>query len=332
MSFVYLYNAVLRNDLKILEILDSGENVEGIDSILDDVQKRVIELTGDSDYFAFNSNSIEDQENYILLKSIIDNDNLEEKEKKIILGYYDFFKDYDFLDKKQIYKQFYNLKIYDHDSFKTRLYKIYKDILGGNLDKYIAVHENNSIYYLVSNPDKATIAHESAHNMLNSPKLPQIIIEGLAVLLEEEYISNDLKPLDELGSYNRSVAITKILCDLVGSDAMIKSLNDNSMDPIKDKLNYLFPNDSFNTMFIDNLYDNDTYNICYDIQSYIDICIDKYYSKNESKIDRMQNNLYYLIDNVSFSDEHHYLKKEISVNKNYLDRIASEKAKEKVLS
>ena len=160
----------------------------------------------------------EENDNSLLLNAIYCNDNLTDSEKDFCSQYIDLFNDNPYLDKERVYHSLLNLDI----SNKRRPYTYDKNVEGVYVDKY------KSIGIFVDDKDNAVKAHELIHCICaNDGSLPKFFSEGMTELLANEYFSSN--PFLELKNYPFEIYAVKMLCDIAGSDAVLRSYTTGDM-------------------------------------------------------------------------------------------------------
>ena len=167
------------------------------------------------------------EDNSIVLGAILNNENLEEKEKKLFYKVTDLLEDNPYIDKENAYKNLQDIKIiYD----PTADYG--KNIVG----TYLVF--KNEIVIINDNKDNTTLFHEIIHSIYSDSQkknnLPTFFTEGMTELLTDEYFEE--KPFVEVSSYPIEIIMVKILCEMVGSDKLLETYAKNDIKVLEDEL------------------------------------------------------------------------------------------------
>lgn len=167
----------------------------------------------------------EDNENVIILHAVMENENLRELEKNILYTFDELIKDNQYISLRDTYKVFEDIDIRYIErpsNYKDTVYGVYNT-------------EDNTVYMFQEN-DSINIdilRHELIHSLLNHSKtstLPEYFIEGTTELLANEYFSD--RPFVEMKTYPYEVAMTELLCDMVGGDKVLEAYTKGNMNII----------------------------------------------------------------------------------------------------
>ena len=147
---------------------------------------------------------------YYLLNSILENNNLTEEEKKITGDLLiNIIEDNIYIKKESTYNSLRNLDIYH----RKRLFFEKENIIGRYIYKILPYYINKIIIY---KEDKGeTLIHELIHAILMNEKnmyFPKFITEGMTELLTNEYYKKS--PCIELNCYQYEIIAIKLLCDI----------------------------------------------------------------------------------------------------------------------
>lgn len=167
------------------------------------------------------------EDSLLILEGAVENTNLTEDEKKIIYSLTDVISDNPYLDEKEAYKSLRRVDIVYPDRGKD----FAEDVLGtyNYTEELIRIFEDNK------NHDTAT--HELIHCLYTNKKtagLPEYLYEGMTELLSNEYFSDS--PFIEIGSYPFEIVMIKQLCEMVGSDNVLKTYSTGDMNIILNEL------------------------------------------------------------------------------------------------
>ncbi len=154
----------------------------------------------------------QNEDDYLLLNAIRENPYLTNREKDTFYRFADYFQDNPYLDKEKVYERLLNVN--------TRF------ALRGNLpvgENTLAVYlpEYHDIVYFQIRYDEDTMLHEDGHSIQDNEKIPDWFLEGMDQLIVLEYTSDQPFVLTEVYPYQ--VTMVKLLCDLVGSDTVLKA-------------------------------------------------------------------------------------------------------------
>ena len=167
----------------------------------------------------------ENNENIVILHAVLENDKLENWEKNILYTFDEMIKDNPYISIRESYKALENIDIKYTDrpnNYKDTVYGVYSP-------------EENTVFIFQSEDEvnKDILRHELIHSILNnrrSSTLPEYFIEGVTELLANEYFSD--RPFVELKTYPYEVAMTELLCDMVGGDKVLEAYTKGDMNII----------------------------------------------------------------------------------------------------
>lgn len=232
-------------------IYDSKDNLkvseEEIDAMIDDLS---VELDKDL---------TKEDIDYLLLYSILSNNNINEIDKKKIYHLISLIEDSKYIDKDKAYRDLSLLDI----KYTNREDNVDNNTLARYKfpDNVIEIYEdtiNNDILY-----------HELIHCVFtneNTLKLPRFFSEGTTELLDNEYFSET--PYLEDRNYIYEVILIKILCELTGEDNVMLAYSTGDINYITEEIdeysnydleeiNELFLN--MDSIFVDENMDMDLY-------------------------------------------------------------------------
>ena len=165
-----------------------------------------------------------DNERDLVLLGAIDNPNLTDEEKETIFKLIDLIEEMPYIDKKMAYANLKELEV-------TYNNKIVNNNLG------IYDYKGNKIIINLDFDEKDVLLHELIHSLFvneDTYHIPKYFREGVTELLEDEYFSKE--PYWESTSYPYEIAMVKILCDMVGSDTVLKAYATGDMKLIENEL------------------------------------------------------------------------------------------------
>lgn len=167
----------------------------------------------------------EGNENIIILHAVLENDKLEDWEKNILYTFDEMLKDNPYINIRESHNAMEEL-----DIKYTNRPSEYKDTVYG-----VYSPEDNTVYIFQNEGEvnKDILRHELIHSLLNNKRtstLPEYFIEGVTELLANEYFSD--KPFSELKTYPYEVAMTELLCDMVGGDKVLEAYTKGNMNII----------------------------------------------------------------------------------------------------
>ena len=187
------------------------------EEVVDSLMQQLEEGTGlDIDY--------EDSSN-LLLYAIYQNENLTESEKELLYQFSDLICSNPYLNKEEAYESLENVAFCYVDRPEGKDTSV--------LGEYN--YKENKIY--IYSYQKDVVTHEGIHCIYfnNSTKyLPNWFCEGMTQLLNNDFF--DLAKVEEIDYYVFEVAMTKMLCEIVGEDIVLKSFSKGSMYDIKTEL------------------------------------------------------------------------------------------------
>lgn len=169
------------------------------------------------------------QNAYLVLDSIVQNQNLNKQEKDIAYDLLPIIEENPYLNKETAYRNLLNLDI----KFAAERPEYYKKTTAGDYSYY--KHKIN-IYYdyeTETEEDFDILRHELIHCIyINSytENLPRSFKEGMTELLTNEYYSN--KPYEEIVSYPFLVLYVKTLCEITSPDTVLKAFSYGDMNII----------------------------------------------------------------------------------------------------
>ena len=177
----------------------------------------------------------EDADKYLILKSIIDNQNLSESEKEVAYELFPILEDNDYYNKEFTY---HSLETVDVDWSKSTdasclgLYKRYFNIFNGYegiIEDFLSQENDKKLNYPV-------LRHELIHALfsVNNITLPNSFEEGMTELLTNEYYDDN--PYIEIESYPFEILYVKMLCEIVGEDNVLKAYTTGDMSILYNEL------------------------------------------------------------------------------------------------
>ena len=157
------------------------------------------------------------KDEFLLLYSIFDNDNLDDNVKKIFYGYYSIILDNPYLNREEAYRSLSKVNV--KSDFRGE--EVAENVQG------LYEYQNHTIHlYTIDDVSHSVLYHEGIHCMFTNPKtinLPTYFTEGTTELLVNEYFSYD--PFYEVVHYPYEVAYVKMLNELVGTDRVLKAFS-----------------------------------------------------------------------------------------------------------
>ncbi len=167
--------------------------------------------------------------NLVLLHAVLNNNNLTESEKNYFYNLKDIICENKYIDLVDSYDRLFNLTV------------IYTKRPGYYDDTVIAIYDNtNNKIIVFENEDKFNeeiFEHELIHALFTNKtniKLPKFFLEGVTELLTNEYFSENTYV--ENKTYPFEIAIVKILCEMIGSDEILKTYTTGNTETFYDKL------------------------------------------------------------------------------------------------
>ena len=217
---------------------------------------------------------MDEADDLLLFKAIMDNKNLSDEQKSFFYEYSDLIMDNPYLNREQVYDDFLKLNI----SYCERPGNLDESVEGtyNHFIKRISVYEDDINYDV--------LRHEGIHAIFsnnNTDDLPTFFIEGMTELLSNEYFSSD--PFYEYNHYPYAIASVKMLCESVGSDVVLESFTKGDINLIINKLGETIGRDNATTA-IDILSNTFDYNQGNDVLKYSSESIKTNYDLLESCI------------------------------------------------
>ena len=171
----------------------------------------------------------DNNDNLVILHAAINNSNLSEEEKAIIYNFVDIINDNPYIDRNSAYKAIGNVDIY----YVERPDGTNETIMGD----FNYTQDIINIYTESDTIKRDTLIHELLHCMFTNNRnidIPAFLAEGVTELLVDEYFTEN--PFFEDSSYPYEVTMTKLLCEMVGSDRVLEAYTTGDMSVIKDEL------------------------------------------------------------------------------------------------
>ena len=174
---------------------------------------------------------------YYLLNSILENNNLTEEEKKITGDLLiNIIEDNIYIKKESTYNSLRNLDIYH----RKRLFFEKENIIGRYIYKILPYYINKIIIY---KEDKGeTLIHELIHAILMNEKnmyFPKFITEGMTELLTNEYYKKS--PCIELNCYQYEIIAIKLLCEITSPNTVYQSFTTGNINILYDAIKKVNP-------------------------------------------------------------------------------------------
>lgn len=309
--------------------------VPTITSILEiDPQDKMIEEV--EDYFG--EETEEEKNNNDLQKilvAIINNEHLSKQEKEVIYSLKDLMSENEYLNTLIAKAALSTVKVEYDCPLRSGLEE-------NVLAAYFDIPHKIEVYGPKNYTRDEVLTHEFIHCIYTRTPLtstPSYFIEGMTELLNNEYISND--HYAELNSYPFEIASVKILCELIGSDNVLKAYSKGNISIIKDNLERIGGTERTEN-FLTNLNSIfESYEANKDINEeefkQVITYLDSYFiylKDNENGLDQYNNYLYYrgiiqcMTSEEPISDYLIYLAENGILNKPYF----SEKLKEEETS
>lgn len=166
----------------------------------------------------------DDNENAYVLYAVLKNSNLEDWEKNLLYDFDSMLKDNPYINLSRSYKALENLDIIyttRPDEYKDTVYGVYNP-------------DENTIR-MFQNEEQVNIdilKHELIHSVFKYSynSLPDFFVEGTTEILANEYFSDF--PFIETKTYPFEVEMVELLCDMVGSDTVLKAYTKGDMNII----------------------------------------------------------------------------------------------------
>lgn len=155
----------------------------------------------------------------LFFDSIERNKKLTPDEKANFYGLADLIEDNPYIDKESAYTNLLNLDIKHKKNLKEKGLAGYWD--------------GNDIYIEDTNPywEQHVFFHEAIHAIHNNSAFgPKFIYEGMTELLASEYLNKPNMTYDEY------INLVKMLCEIVGSDTVLKAYSTNDMTCIYNEM------------------------------------------------------------------------------------------------
>ncbi len=309
--------------------------VPTITNILEiDPQDKMVEKV--EDYFG--EETEEEKNNSDLQKilvAIINNEHLSKQEKEVIYSLKDLMSENEYLNTLIAKAALSTVKVEYDCPLRSGLEE-------NVLAAYFDIPHKIEVYGPKNYTRDEVLTHEFIHCIYTRTPLtstPSYFIEGMTELLNNEYISND--PYAEVNSYPFEIASVKILCELIGSDNVLKAYSKGNISIIKDNLERIGGTER-TEKFLTNLNSIfESYEANKDINEeefkQVITYLDSYFiylKDNENGLDQYNNYLYYrgiiqcMTSEEPISDYLIYLAENGILNKPYF----SEKLKEEETS
>lgn len=195
------------------------------DFIMDSKIFKIIEnINKYYDVSSINLTAKDDVEAVLLLKAVIDNNNLTEAEKQICYQFLPFYLDYNDLDWKGIYERLLTLDIDYSD----------KTVYVSDSSIKAATYYPDYNYIICYNNEKPILQHEIFHAIMPMSKFPKAIKEGLVSTLTFEYFDdNSIKLVD---TYQEYMALTKSFLSIIDNDLLVSLASYDDIYSFKDEL------------------------------------------------------------------------------------------------
>lgn len=178
-----------------------------------------------------------EEDSYLLLNAVYENKDLSDEEKRIFYTLVELIEETPQLDKETTYNTLQTIRYSyrprpanTNEKIQARYNEFKNEIEFFNLD---------SSYYISS--------HESIHGIFRSTKiwdtLPTFLCEGVTELLNREYLGTD--PFSPYSSdfydntsivYLPEITAVKLLCELVGPEAMLTAYSNDNVNVLYDAL------------------------------------------------------------------------------------------------
>ena len=270
-----------------------------------------------------------------ILVAIINNEHLSKQEKEVIYSLKDLMSENEYLNTLIAKAALSTVKVEYDCPLRSGLEE-------NVLAAYFDIPHKIEVYGPKNYTRDEVLTHEFIHCIYTRTPLtstPSYFIEGMTELLNNEYISND--HYAELNSYPFEIASVKILCELIGSDNVLKAYSKGNISIIKDNLERIGGTERTEN-FLTNLNSIfESYEANKDINEeefkQVITYLDSYFiylKDNENGLDQYNNYLYYrgiiqcMTSEEPISDYLIYLAENGILNKPYF----SEKLKEEETS
>lgn len=173
-------------------------------------------------YYEIKNTDIEDTGNYenltkeeyhkkavdTIFNNLHNNPYLSEKNLNILLGLKEYYMENPYLDYNEVFQDMLTVRVYER-------YNLGSMIAGSHSEDKNIIYCYSNISSMLKYDD--TIEHEAIH--MTGSLENQILNEGMTSLLQTEYFCNGI----QRDGYTREVLVTKALCEVIGSDTMLKA-------------------------------------------------------------------------------------------------------------
>lgn len=184
----------------------------------------------------------EDDDKYLILSSVMKNDNLTDEEKKMFYNLFYVIEDNDkYLNKEELYENWIDIDIkYPDKNEDESLSGMYNPG-----DNYISIF---------SNSDEKTKNHEGIHSIFSySSKAKcysRALCEGVTELINREYCCSE--PFVADNTYIYEMAYVKMLYEIVGKDKVLEAYLENDLTIISKAMseNYGTEEDALNVLYV----------------------------------------------------------------------------------
>lgn len=278
-----------------------------------------------------------DNERDLILTAAINNPNLNENEKQMIYSLVDLIEDNPYINKKTAYANLRDLDIIPNAERK--------DVDECTVGRYIP--QNNTIELYEEDVDNNILRHELVHCIFYNSHtfiVPRYLSEGVTELLIDEYFTEE--PFVEDSSYPYEIAMVKILCEMIGSDAVLEAYSTgdlrilyNKLCEVMDKKSALKYLDLINDMFEDynrngKVSLDDMSEFLATTNAYFSIkegnTVNEAYEYNKELLINMKNDnssndyIFYVINNGYYKKPYFSSKLKEETKKNYLETDSSD--------
>ncbi len=182
------------------------------------------------------------EENYLLLHAVLENPYLNQKEKEIFYKFIGYFNDNPYINREKVYENILNVNA--RFSLRSALNKD-ESVLAVYLPQY------RDIIYFELFPSVDTIAHEDGHCINDSRNLPSSIVEGITQIISSEYFSETPFLLTE--AYPYEVSFVKLLCEMIGTDAVLQAYTEDRPELIYNALDQLMGEEKSSKKIIEEI-------------------------------------------------------------------------------
>lgn len=263
-----------------LGLVKLNNSSDVLKKVVTEVQNEVTNLTSEQEDELYITEIEPSTENSSVLLALDVNENLTEEEKETINKFVNLLNDNEYLDKESAYKSLKKLNI------------IYTNRNPKYSDTTMGIYLIDKDLIEIFNKSSETLRHELIHCIYSNNKtkfLPDYLSEGMTEILSNEYFESN--PFQEEKSYPFEIAITKTLCEMVGSNKVLESFSTGKMSVIEKELENTMDSKStkqflsnLNSMFTEYSKYGYVTNTYQEVYNYMDTFFTNNYQDDEEKL------------------------------------------------